>query len=480
MKVAILIGVDQYDNYNNLPACRNDLSLMESIIVSTGQYSERLIIADSSLANSVKMKISDFLSGLHGKEIDEVFFYFTGHGDFFDDQFYYILSDFSSHQRKQTSLENSEVDNWLRSLKPKLTIKVIDACYSGVTYIKNIESINEHLEKSKTGFQDCYFMFSSKLNQSSYQNAHLSYFTRSFICALHKKNEGNVRYKDIIDYISDDFEQTGSQTPIFITQGTYTEIFCNLTSKMSAFIDSVCGTPSDKDEKKDNLDNKKFDTLEEIIKHDSSRYCTVEEAKTVLLKLKEYCEELSFSSELSNLFDTQYDFSSYDSYQPLPKEELIGRWLSKSGTEYFANPTEDEEPYEREVPDYTTPSAIFRGGYRTITRYRTVINGFEITSNLEYDLLRIDAIPKYPNIPPFNCTVLILFSKSRLSLFCFHTQYKEKNWSTKELVHDIKWRRSEIEYKMQDDFLNEIKKIKEEFEIYITDYLNNKFKHFDD
>ena len=59
--------------------------------------------------------------------IEDFFFYFTGHGQCDEDEFYYLLSDFSFSELKQTSLENSELDNWIRNLNPKTTIKVVDA-----------------------------------------------------------------------------------------------------------------------------------------------------------------------------------------------------------------------------------------------------------------------------------------------------------------------------------------------------------------
>jgi hypothetical protein len=38
-------------------------------------------------------------SELKGKSIDELFFYFSGHGSFINDEFYYILSDFAEMRK---------------------------------------------------------------------------------------------------------------------------------------------------------------------------------------------------------------------------------------------------------------------------------------------------------------------------------------------------------------------------------------------
>jgi len=477
MKIAILIGVDYYDSLSNLPSCKADLSLMEKVIRSSEQYAEIYIISNNCTGDTVKSKITGFLSDLHGKEIDEVFFYFSGHGDFYDDQFYYILSDFDSRKRKQTSLENSEVDDWLRSLNPGLAIKVVDACYSGVTYIKNDNAVKEHLEKFKAGFKNCYFMFSSRLDQTSYQDIHLSYFTHSFLSALCKSPSKKIRYKDIIDYVSDDFEQRGSQTPIFVTQGTYTEVFCCVTSEMIKVLESVCGETESPRDQKTSVPEIELKTLEDIVNHDAVRYCSAEEVEEMLAKLKEYAQQFAYSSEIDSIFDVKYDFGSHDEDEKLPKEAVIGRWLAKSGTDYFAEPTDEEEAYEREVPDYFSTYAILRGGYRTVTRYRTIIVGFRNTANLSYNLLRINAEPKYPNVMPFNCTVVTIFSKSRLRFFYFYTQYKEKNWRDRELIPDIKWNSSEYELKDEIGVLDGIDKIQKTFASFIMTNLEDRFGH---
>ncbi len=155
MKIAILIGVDIYTSQlGNLPACKKDVKLIKEILEATGEFSEILFISDNCNSDYVKSTISNFVSEIKDEQIDEVFFYFTGHGDFYEQQFYYILSDYNTSKRKQTSLENSEVDNWLRNLNPKLTIKVVDACHSGTTYIKSQSAINEILEKSTSRFNN--------------------------------------------------------------------------------------------------------------------------------------------------------------------------------------------------------------------------------------------------------------------------------------------------------------------------------------
>jgi len=477
MKIAILIGVDKYrEGLSDLPACKADVKLMEQVIKATGQFTQILCISKDCIASNIKTKISEFVSELKGTAIDEIFFYFTGHGDFYEKQFYYVLSDFDTSKRKQTSLENTEVDNWLRSLQPKLTIKVVDACHSGISYIKSDTAINEHLEKSKTGFKDCYFMFSSNQEQVSYQDSDLSFFTRSFLLSLSKDESHKIRYKDIIDYISDEFDRGTGQTPIFVTQGAFTEIFCTVSSEINSIVNqNVCEIESAEFDNRTETVATESMTLEMLVKEGVEQYCTAEEAERVLKDIKDNTLNFTFPKDIDPFFEFNYKFQSHDEFKTLPKEKVIGTWLDKNSKEYFAEPVEEEETYEVDVLDYST-FGMMRGGYRTKTKYRNTIVGFKNTANLSYDLIRINSEPKFPNVPPFNCTLVIIVSKSSVLFFYFYSQYRERNWSERELVPDIKWYYSEKNIKDEDSILKSITKIQQDFGSFILGNLKERFK----
>ena len=477
MKIAILIGVDQYtDSRINLPACKSDVDLMEQVLHSTGEFESILSISENCTGNNIKDKITGFVSELKGNTIDEAFFYFTGHGDFYEHQFYYILSDFDTSKRKQTSLENNEVDNLLRSLQPKLTIKVVDACYSGISYIKGEKEINEHLEKSKNGFKDCYFMFSSNQNQASYQDDELSFFTRSFLKSLSKKDDQKIRYKDIIDFISDEFDRDTGQTPIFITQGAFTDIFCFSNSEIKKIIDPILYKSAGEDpENKSESVTTEMMTLEKVVQEGAKQYCDAEEVEDLLNSIKEHTLNFEYSIDIKPFFIFENKFQSHRYSEELLKEKVIGDWLSKNDEEYFAETVEEEIDYEVEVPDYSS-IGMMRGGYRTKTKYRNSISGFKTTSNLSYDLVRIDAEPKFPNIPPYNCTLLIIVSKKSMLLFYYFAQYREKNWVERKLNSNIKWQYSKGSLKETDKTIDSVSKIQKDFGKFIFSSLQERFK----
>ena len=219
MNIAILIGVSNYKNgIIDLPGSKNDILQFDELIRNTKKYDEILSLSTETDSSNVKDKLASFINGKKGVEINELLFYFSGHGDFSNDEFYYILSDFSFDKRTQTSLENSELDNLIKSLTPKLVVKIVDACHSGVNYIKDIASIDSYIKSTSNQFHNCYFLYSSLNAQSSFQSNKFSFFTLSFINAVKHYQQKEIRYKDIIDYISDNFASFPEQTPFFVTQ----------------------------------------------------------------------------------------------------------------------------------------------------------------------------------------------------------------------------------------------------------------------
>jgi len=150
MNLAIVIGVEKYasKNLDDLSACKNDARVIIDVLNHVKDIEELLYINESEAGYEVKRQISDFVEKYKNHTIDELFFYFSGHGERFDDNFFYILSDFDDKKRETTGLRNSELDIWIKTLSPKLCIKVIDSCFSGTKYIKSNQDIEIDLTKS--------------------------------------------------------------------------------------------------------------------------------------------------------------------------------------------------------------------------------------------------------------------------------------------------------------------------------------------
>lgn len=124
-----------------------------------------------------------------------------------------------------TTLANSELDEMLRSLRTDLVVKVIDACYSAQQYVKSPDEFEKAIKATGTGYKHCYFMFSSEQTQTSWQDSNLSYFTLEFAKAIQQHSSPSIRYKDIIDFVSDSFAPNARQKPVFVAQANFTEEF---------------------------------------------------------------------------------------------------------------------------------------------------------------------------------------------------------------------------------------------------------------
>jgi uncharacterized caspase-like protein len=104
MKIAVVIGIDRYENLDSLPACENDANKMKEILTATGEYAEVVTLTKDTKTRSIKSSLRTFFNKYTEKEIDEVFFYFSGHGTYVSDGVLFCCSDFDPKYPSSTSL----------------------------------------------------------------------------------------------------------------------------------------------------------------------------------------------------------------------------------------------------------------------------------------------------------------------------------------------------------------------------------------
>lgn len=131
---AIILGVDKYPHAMELPCCANDAHAIEGLLAATEKY-EILRIPGDATKDKVLEEISTLLPD-DGSEVGEVLFFFSGHG-MQDTDMHYVLKDTTLQMISSTALNNAEVDAIVRKVSPKLFVKIIDACNSGLSYIKS-------------------------------------------------------------------------------------------------------------------------------------------------------------------------------------------------------------------------------------------------------------------------------------------------------------------------------------------------------
>jgi hypothetical protein len=450
INLGIVIAVsDYFGDAKNLPACREDGAAIASVLRASGRFNDILHVDNDTIGTSVKQKLADFAKAHKGKEINEVFFYFTGHGEFVGDEFYYLLTDYQTKKRNQTSLENSELDGIVRSLSPKLFVKVVDACHSGVSYIKAPDDFRDYLKSADKKFEKIYFMFSSQSEQFSYQNEKISYFTESILRSIFNHSSDTIRYKDVMSYVSDEFKEYEFQTPLFVVQADYTEVFCDVTSSLK---DKVGQYIQEAREAADLIvaDATKDRTLSATLRTDAEGYCTKEEVSSFVPLLVSEVKKRSLGGELSEVFSQEVHV---ETYKP-PSPAAIGRWLDQGKDErkYFARATKGKETYQKRVSKSPLQLAILGLGgaatdYTYVDAEREVVNGFSFTTDMPFEHIRIRLEPKFPNIAPEECYIVPLISRTHLRLFWAFSHFEYVDWDKSSRIGKLEWSTEEVPLK---------------------------------
>ena len=84
--VAIVLAVSEYQSASRLAACKTDGALIRDILAATGRFtSDNIFFADTETdGDTIKTKLPKFIEEVAKRDttVDEVFFYFSGHGTF--------------------------------------------------------------------------------------------------------------------------------------------------------------------------------------------------------------------------------------------------------------------------------------------------------------------------------------------------------------------------------------------------------------
>jgi len=479
MNLGIVIAVSNYGSLgNNLPGCKVDGQAIAQILKTDKKFDDVLIVTDETHSGNVKPELISFINRHKESDIEDIVFYFTGHGDFSGDEFYFLLSDYDKKRKKQTCLENTELDNLLKTLCPNNAIKIVDACHSGTPYIKDPDAFDTYLKGTQAEFKKCYFMFSSQTDQYSYQDAHLSFFTRSIVESIFNHTSDTVRYKDVIDYVSDSFSENTSQTPFFIVQAEFTEPFCTLSSTLKNSLGEVLSENKTIAPQEDN-ENK---SLLDLVKDDAEKYCTEEQAMEYLKKFLTCIKQSVLDKDISNLYDLI--FEEENDYSEIPSSASIGKWLESNDHSFFAEPYKEKVNVRRRKSSLSYRMGILAGvddddnNYVIKSEMRT--KGFRSTVDLPVKLLKVTAEAKYPNIESALAYVVPIISKTELRVFFSFNVYEPQGWSEKKIGNTVEWVTDLIELSHEHGHTELSQKIMMEYSKFIYTAVAGKFSLTDD
>ncbi|KOE94948.1 hypothetical protein ACS88_12920 [Vibrio parahaemolyticus] len=507
MKLAIVIGVSEYkfDTYNNLPACKNDAELFNQVLSNVKSIDDALYVNETLSAFDVKQRLRAFVEKHKDEDIEELVFYFSGHGDRFDEDFHYLCYDFEKAKKSTTSITNSYLDSLIRNLSPNLCVKIVDACYSGTHYIKNSVSESAVLESSakKSKINDLYFLFSSREDKESEAGDEFSYFTESIFSSLLER-EGEYKYSDIISYVADDLENRGAPKPIFISQATYLENFGEVTKSTHDIIHAKFGLIDDEvpTTKKSQIES----TFFSLVKNSSDlHFCDKETAIENLDVLSNIFKEPSnWSTDITSVFEIVHS-KSYSS--SLPNKQSIGEWIDNN-KELKLFCKADFEDYEYEVQEYVeVPSKpsnspfsrssrglfessvqrllashdVFREkeyNLETVKRTKKVIVGFEYSYHDEYDMniQKLELKPLFDAAENAVLYVVLLYSKSKLSVHYSYEILKCTHWDVISSPKCSNWKNKVIALNNKDGITTFSKGVIDEVSTWLIDETKKNLK----
>jgi len=476
MNLAIIVGVSEYENYANLKACDNDITIMKNTLEKLNKYDDICYISNSPKAYEVKKKIAEFVTKHKNNSINELIFYYSGHGDRNKDDFFYVFSDFREDKRETTGLRNTELDGLIKNLNPNLTIKIIDACFSGTNYIKSTnDNIEQLFSKSakKNEFKNLYFLYSSSEEEESLANENISFFTLSFFSSL-IQNIGDIRYRDIMAYIADDMNVKKFPEPIFIVQANNTELFGNINSDLITYIKKELNLNSNTIEKNQEQDSSiqgEKGILNLIQEKSNNEYCTKEEAfeNINLLKIKFSIEE--WDTDITSIFNINLNEIDKD----IPNSKSIGEWLLKNDENYFVKPLYEYEKYYQEeyIEIPKKPANTYEAKLRRLTnnfglygkddrdyklekveKTRKVLKGIQFTTETPFRAFQIYFEPKHHAIEHYTLTIVPIFSRKTLIIFNAIENLKYNGWDSISYPKCQDWKISKMSLKNRDEIEN--------------------------
>lgn len=484
MRIAIILAVSDYPiEVGRLPACKADGDLMQAIFTTESRFDRVLKIEGNQPSAFVKRELTEFIANSRGQDVEEIIFYFSGHGQFINDEFYYLLQDYNPHRRRQTTFENTEIDRLLKSINPKLTVKIIDACNAGMTYIKDPDLLQTYLKGTQGNFEKCYFLFSSQQDQPSFQDSSLSFFTRSIADSIVQHQNSELRYKDLIDFVSDAFEVSGTQTPFFVTQAAFTEVFCSVSETLRDAIRKELSSVDLKTKPTASKNNEV--SLVDRVKKDADRYCDEKTANATIQALKSAL--VTNEADINDLYKIQSTEGTDINF--LPNPAAIGAWLAKNPNLYFAKPTFEQADTKQRAPEGRSYFDARSGGlnfsdvrpagpfdlitkqslalaetkaiaeifHSMLTEPKSLqtrtsksdsrIRSYRSTVDLPYLFLEMQFVPQYPNLSMHKCFFAPIVSRTEVRIFYCRVAYREVGWEKIEADTEANWLASVFPHK---------------------------------
>ncbi|MGC9995066.1 MAG: caspase family protein [Terriglobia bacterium] len=440
MNIAALIGISNYRVAEQLPACSKDVAEMRRLLFATGKYDDIFIHSTNTEAASLKDALRGFFRRHTGSDsIQEALVYFSGHGVYHNNDVLLCCSDFDLNRPASTSLSNTELDDLLRSVGPKVAVKILDACQSGSQYIKEAApGFEKALRESQLASFIC--MASSRSDQSSYASAECSVFTSRLIDAALSKAEGLVLYRDIQAALADSFVATPEQTPFFVVQGTGLESFAQVTPEMRALQTARSATQAIVEP-----ENTLAASISEQVQRMDTLYVPVEVAKQAIDEARTGLERAPLSHPLVSRFYEKH--AVFDrKLATLPGAKELAKFASEQAWEkkYFVRIVQEpravrvaKDPWRALRRSITwSPDEV-----EYVTRVVHEPSQLEPTETLPFEVAEVRFEPKaHPSLKSFVTYIGLAHSLTELVVLSASARLLEAGWTQRSIdVSQIKF-----------------------------------------
>lgn len=456
MNLAIIIGVSKYDNLASLQQCKNDANVINKIIELSEKYEEILYINDKNKTKSgaILNQIDEFVNKHKGKSINEILFYFSGHGITKDEEFHYCTTNTSLEKLNSSSITNSNLDQTLKVLKPQIYVKIIDACESGTRYIKGMNDRKSILENKTESFNSCYFFCSSQYNQDSRTSTKFSDFTLSIFEIIKEQYSQNIeflKYRDLSNLLADMYQDNNIQKPFFIQQGSLSDIFININPKIILELDKqLKNMETQSGEEKQNIEN-----IDETI--------AKEQKEQLLYKIENKLQRVT-------IFLKKYKYKLKDN---VSEDEIVSRkqvceWIGLNKEKYFvfANQVTKKEL----KPEKRFPIVMFH----TEDDYGYITDDYEVNVDKDNYKKSFDYISELKGFPKLKCQIVSIYSLTKLYLIYNFGSSTPESWdSFSKYKTKEKNRIKVISFNEMDEKSEQIgKEISDEFKSFCDEYIS--------
>lgn len=446
------MGKSEYVSMGDIPVCKRDILVMSRIVRLSGYY-EKVLIIDDSIATAVeaKEKIIEFLDSCKNKDgngsVSELFFYYSGHGDFNGKEFAFLWGDYEKNRKRQTSILNSEIDAMIRRVNPALVVKIVDSCYSGFLYYKGSRLMERYLRSSGKVFNKYYLIFSAQNDRDICGDSATSYFTETFFRSLSRENGSAVRYSDIIDYIVDDFSGKKNQMPLFVVHADNMEVFCKINEEIRRLVRHRWDEAG-----MNEVYNICSDSILEVVKKDAARYVDISFALSCVAGIGDFVEKNEVGNQLSELYEKKVEYIL--DYDAIPKIYYIAKWLSGNGSDIYAEVEYDVTVYEEKVPVNNRVALASRGAdssvYQTVEKKQKIAKSYVSKVDVPYAAVSVKYRSKYPNIKDVSLYLVPLLSRTQIFLFYTKVNYFTMGWIDQEIdINSAAWSYVVFDYDME-------------------------------